>query len=184
MSESLFKNFKKENDVSQELCYKYEAILPRELIALWKKYGFGSFMGGYLKIINPEEYQDLLVDTYFRGSVSIPMFITAFGDIITWEENKYIRIIKYKNGLFKGMASGFDFFLEDLQNEVFNEDYFDIFIYTEAIRTWGNIKFDECFGYVPLLGLGGSEKVQNLKKVKIKEHIEIISQLIGKIGLR
>ena len=36
---------------------------------------------------------------------------------------------------------------------------------------------------MPLLGLGGSEKVQNLKKVKIIEHIELISQLVGKIGM-
>lgn len=37
------------------------------------------------------------------------------------------------------------------------------------------------FGYVPLLGLGGSEKVENKKKVKIKEHIELIMQMVGKI---
>lgn len=37
------------------------------------------------------------------------------------------------------------------------------------------------FGYVLLLGLGGSEKVENLKKVKIKEHIELIMQMVGKI---
>lgn len=183
MSERLFENFLKENDVSQQLCNKYETVLPGELIDLWRKYGFGSFMEGYLKIINPEEYQDLLIDTYFRGSVSVPMFITAFGDIIAWEENRYIRMIKYKNGLFKGMAAGFDFFLEDLQNEVFNKDFFDITMYTEAIHIWGNIKFDECFGYIPLLGLGGSEDVKNLKKVKIREHIELISQMVGKIGM-
>ena len=38
-------------------------------------------------------------------------------------------------------------------------------------------------GDVPLLGLGGSEKIQNLKKVKIREYIELISQLVGKIGM-
>lgn len=183
MSKKLFENFIKENDVSQELCNKYEMFLPSELINLWTEYGFGSFMDGYLKIINPEEYQDLLVDTYFRGNVSVPMFITAFGDIIAWEENRYIRMIKYKNGLFKGMAAGFDFFLEDLQNKVFDKDFFDITMYTGAIQIWGNIEFDECFGYVPLLGLGGSEDVKNLKKVKIREHIELISQMVGKIGM-
>jgi len=26
---------------------------------------------------------------------------------------------------------------------------------------------DECFGYVPLLGLGGTEKVENLQKVRL-----------------
>ena len=41
----------------------------------------------------------------------------------------------------------------------------------------GSLSFDECFGYVPLLGLGGAKKVENLKKVKIREHIELITQL-------
>ena len=45
-------------------------------------------------------------------------------------------------------------------------------MYIEAVQTWGNIKFGECFGYIPLLGLGGSEEVKHLKKVKIREHIE------------
>ena len=183
MSEKLLDNFIKEKNASQELYNRYETILPSELIYLWKNYGFGSFMDGYLKIIDPLEYQDLLTDTYFRGEISIPMFVTAFGDIIAWEENKYVRMIMYKNGLFKGMAAGFDFFLEDLQNEVFNKDFFNITMYIEAVQTWGNIKFDECFGFIPLLGLGGSEEVKNLKKVKIREHIELISQLVGKIGM-
>ena len=103
MLDELFKDFIKENDVKQELCDKYEVILPDELIAVWRKYGFGSFMGGYLKVISPEEYQDLIIATYFRGSISIPIFITAFGDVINWEKNRFIRMVKYKNGIFKGM---------------------------------------------------------------------------------
>lgn len=183
MSEKLFDKYMQEKDVSQDLCNKYNSILPNDLINIWKTYGFGSFIDGYLKVINPEEYQELLNDTYFRGNISIPIFATAFGDIIAWEENKYIRIIKYKNGLFKGMASGFDFFFEDLQNGLFDKDFFEISKYNEAVEKLGKIKFDECFGYVPLLGLGGSARVENLKKVKIREHIEIITQLVGKIGM-
>ena len=51
------------------------------------------------------------------------------------------------------------------------------------MKKLGKLEYDECFGYVPLLGLGGSEKVDNLDKVKIREHIEIITQLVGKIGM-
>ena len=40
---------------------------------------------------------------------------------------------------------------------------------------------DECFGYTPLLGLGGSEKTENLEKVNPKVHIELIAQLVGRI---
>ena len=47
----------------------------------------------------------------------------------------------------------------------------------------GELKQDECFGYVPLLGLGGSEKIDNLRKVKIREHIELIAKMTGKVGM-
>ena len=87
IAEKLFESFIKESDVSQELYNKYEATLPSGLLDLWKKYGFGSFMDGYLKIINPEEYQSLIIDTYFRGNIAIPIFVTAFADVIAWEEN-------------------------------------------------------------------------------------------------
>ena len=74
-------------------------------------------------------------------------------------------------------------FLQDLEDGEFNECFFDIKRHKEAVNRLGKLDFDECFGYVPLLGLGGSEMVENLKKVKIREHIELISQLVGKIGL-
>ncbi|MBP1995846.1 hypothetical protein J2Z66_007488 [Paenibacillus eucommiae] len=45
----------------------------------------------------------------------------------------------------------------------------------------GAIDFDESFGYVPLLGLGGAEKVENLQKVKLKEHTSIVAQALDKI---
>ena len=41
--------------------------------------------------------------------------------------------------------------------------------------------YDECFGYVPLLSLGGSEKPENLQKVKLREHLELMYQMQGSI---
>jgi hypothetical protein len=34
---------------------------------------------------------------------------------------------------------------------------------------------------VPLLGLGGPEKIENLSKVKLIEHIYLITQFMGQI---
>lgn len=183
MSEPLFKDFILENRADEKICAKYEGILPNELLDLWRRYGFGSFMGGYLRIINPEEYQELLMETYFRGNISIPILITAFGDIITLEEGEYIGIVKYKNGKFTIITRNFKRFKNNLEDDYFVEKYFDIPQYVEAEDRLGGVEKDECFGYVPLLGLGGSEKVENLKKVKTREHIELISQLVGKIGM-
>lgn len=181
MNKDLFKNFKKNATVSDEIIEKYSDKLPTELISVWKEYGFGSILNGYLKIINPDEYQEIIDMSYFRADVSIPIFVTAYGDIIAWEENRYIRMIKYKNGTFKGISAGFDFFWEDLNNDYFLKEFFELDNYKEAVSLHGKLEYDECFGYVPLLGLGGSEKVENLDKVKIKEHIVLITVLVGRI---
>lgn len=173
----------KGQDIKQELIQKYKTIVPDELVKIWEDYGFGRLMDGYLKVINPEDYQELLNETYFRGNISVPILTTAFGDIVTLEEGQYIGMVKYKNGNFVMLAKNFKRFVQNLEDDYFLEKYFQITQYTEAVNKLGKLKQDECFGYVPLLGLGGSEKVDNLNKVKIREHIELISQMIGKVGM-
>ena len=39
---------------------------------------------------------------------------------------------------------------------------------------------DECYGYLPLLGMG-ADRIDNLKKVKLKEYLAIVAQTLGKI---
>lgn len=173
----------KGQDIPQELLQKYKTIIPEEMTRIWRDYGFGRLMGGYLKVINPEYYQEMLSQTYFRGNISVPILTTAFGDIITLEEGQYIGMVKYKNGSFMILAKNFKRFKQNLGDDYFVEKYFQIPLYTEAVKRLGELEKDECFGYVPLLGLGGSEKLENLKKVKIREHIELISQMVGKVGM-
>lgn len=84
-------------------------------------------------MINPEEYQALLHDSYVLSSTAIPIFVTAFADILTWEKGRYIRIIKYKEGLFEGIAAGFDFFWDDLADGVFDTAHFEIPTYEAAV---------------------------------------------------
>lgn len=173
----------KGSEVSRGLLQKYKTILPDELIRIWENYGFGRLLDGYIKIINPEEYQELLKETYFRGNISIPILTTAFGDIITFEEGQYIGMVKYINGNFVMLAKEFKRFMQNIEDDYFLGKYFRIPQYTEAVKKLGKLEQDECFGYVPLLGLGGSEKVDNLDKVKIREHIALISQMVGKVGM-
>lgn len=173
----------KGQDIAQELLQKYKTIVPEELTKIWGDYGFASLMGGYLRVINPEDYKDLLSETYFRGNISVPILTTAFGDIITLEEGQYIGMVKYKNGSFMILARNFKRFAQNLEEDYFIDKYFQIPQYTEAVKKLGELEQDECFGYVPLLGLGGSEKLENLEKVKIREHIELISQMVGKVGM-
>ena len=119
---NVLKDFKLEKKVSEEIINKYKNKVPEQVLDIWQNYGFGSFLNGYLKIVNPEEYEELLKT-------------------------------------------------EDLKWDP----------YLEAREKYGEPAYDECFGYVPLLGLGGKDTVDNLKKVKLKEHIYIINDLVGPV---
>ena len=173
----------KGNEMEKDLIKEYESILPDELLEIWENYGLANLLDGYLRVINPEDYKVLLDETYFRSKVSVPIMTTAFGDIITLEKGEYIGIVKYKNGNFVIAVDGFDLFIQNLTDDYFIKKYLQIPQYEEAVKRLGKLKQDECFGYVPLLGLGGSEKVENLSKVNTRVHIEIITQLVGRIGM-
>ena len=166
--------YKAGNVVEQETIRKYSTILLGELMQIWEKYGFGSLMEGYLRIINPDDYQELLNDTYFRGKIAIPILITAFGDIVTYEEGGYIGIVKYKDGSSSVISRHFKKFMGNLTEKAFTDKYLEVSQYAEAVDKLGVLGQDECFGYIPISGSDGSEKAQNLKKIKTREYIEII----------
>ena len=99
----------------KEVIEKYKGQVPDEIIEIWENYGLGSFLNGYLRVINPDDYKELVEETYFRGKESIPLFTTAFADVITCEENEFIGMIKYKtlneNAIWEGMDNFFELFL-------------------------------------------------------------------------
>lgn len=167
--------------MEQEVMRRYKTEVPDELMMVWENYGKASLMGGYLRVIDPEDYQELLKKTYFRGKKAIPILVTAFGDIITLEEKQYIGLVEYKNGKFSIIAKSFKRFVQNLRDNYFLDKYFQIPQYVQAKEKLGSLKQNECFGYVPLLGLGGNERVDNLKKVDTQIHIELICHLTGKI---
>ena len=134
----MLENFIKEADMPQEVIEKYKDQVPTELLQIWQEDGLGTFLDGYLKVINPEDYLELLRDSYFRGDIAFPMFITAFGDIITWEENAYVGIVQYNIQDLDIMIKRMDRFIEYVDDEDFKDDYFDIPLYKIAVANMVN----------------------------------------------
>ena len=180
----MLRDFKKEKEMPKEIIEKYKGQVPDEIIEIWKNYGLGSFLNGYLRVINPDDYKELIEDTYFSGKESIPLFTTAFADVITWENNKYIGIIFYREEDFDIMASGIKYFFNDIYNErEFTNDYFDLKLYEKAVKKYGELEYNQSFCFVPLLGLGGKKSVDNLDKGDTLTHIYLITELVGKVGI-
>lgn len=181
MLNKIFDGYNFKENSSEDVINAYVGRVPEKLVEVWKQYGFGSVLDGYLKIVNPEEYQCILDDVYVRSKDAIVLFTTAMGDIIVWEDNKYLIQLNFRRGKMKGISSGFKYFFSDLEDESFLEDNLDWLPYREAVIKLGLPSYDECFGYEPILALGGSEKVDNLKKVKLVEHIYLIREIMGPI---
>ena len=177
----MIKDFVKVADMPKEVIEKYKSKVPVELIEIWKNKGLGTFLNGYLKVINPDDYSELVRDSYFRGDIAIPIFATAFGDMIVCEEGKYLRMVKYKDGVFITILENLPLFLQFVDEPDFADDYFELPLYTEAIEKYGLLDYDQCFGFVPLLVLGGFKDMDHLDKVRIYEHIILITALVGKI---
>ena len=108
----VFEDFSLEYAVSNEVIEKYKGILPPQLIKAWQEYGFGSMLNGYYKLINPDEYIELLRETYLLDDTAIPIMTTGMGDIITWEQGEFLRLVNYRRGWCRGIYSTFKFFFQ------------------------------------------------------------------------
>lgn len=181
MFKDILKDFVAVSKVDEEIIQKYKDILPVEIISLWREYGFGTFKNGYFKVINPDDFKELVDSSYFMGDVSIPIFATAFGDLIVFEESKFISIVKYRYGDFDVITEGLDYFDETILDDELADEFYTFKKYDAAVKKHGMLEYDECFGYVPLLAMGGKESVNNIKKFKIKEHIALITSVAGEI---
>lgn len=103
-------NFVFEKEIPISIIEKYRSRIPVELIEVWKEYGLGSLSNGYLKIINPDQYLELLQDTYSRAKLAIPLFTTAMGDILIWEDG-YLMALNFRKHEVNVIGKNFKYFL-------------------------------------------------------------------------
>ncbi|MBC1358270.1 T6SS immunity protein Tdi1 domain-containing protein [Listeria booriae] len=182
---NIFDDFKTVLAVEENLKIQYADKIPNAMMKLWNELGFGSCMDGYLKMVNPDEYKEILTESCLRSENRIVLFATSMGDLILLETeadgDTYVVMVNYRWGKTKVLASNFDYFLRFLEEDEFRDRALEWYPYQEAKDKNGTPTYEQCFGYVPLLTLGGAEKVENLQKVKLREYILLISALAGPI---
>lgn len=167
----VMEDFEKVSDVGAELINKYKRKLPQDIIYIWENYGFGSFHNGYLKVINPEEYLELVDKTFFISG-TIPMFLTGTGQIITWYKKDGICMLIYEEEDFDILDLDFEYFWEDLQEkEVTNlserEQEYD-----KIVKHKGKPGYKECF--VMDKNIPGDI-------MEVSEYVEKLTNIYGKI---
>lgn len=170
--------------VPAEIIEEFRGRVPDELVEIWEQYGYGTFADGFLRLIDPKLYEaevgDCIGKTQGDG-IAIPIMVTGLGDLITWEPSLGIVAIQYRLGTVYGLGSRVrsvfrlvedGLILSRLRAEIF----------PKAVEAHGEVPYDQSFIFVPLLSLGGQEKVENLHKRETIASIQVAVDLQGVIG--
>lgn len=174
----------------------WRSKLPDQLLAYWQEEGWCSYADGLLWTVNPEQYEDL-VDEWLDGS---PLERTdsfhviarsAFGDLylcgqssgrsatICCPLNAISALVKE---LRPKTPAGRDssirsFFCGSLRGDYDLLDETGRPLFDRALAKFGPLGADEMYGFEPALVAGGKMRLENLRKVKLDQHLSILRQL-------
>src|SRR5687768_2141021 len=81
---------------TEETLSLFKGKLPSQMTGFWSSYGFGTFMNGYLKLVDPSEFQPVFDEAYDNKDNEIVFAVTALGDFLTWTGDA-IRAVYFKN---------------------------------------------------------------------------------------
>jgi len=178
------------------IIYKYQGILPDELLLYWKEYGFSSFKDGLFWLTNPDDYielvRDYLKDTPFEDRENLYVVArTAFGELYIWETSKggIIELKSFSNMIFfSADNSRINLTKEEENFEMVSylgvkdpeyldeEDGNDQPLFERALKKLGKVEANEMYGYKLSHFLGGKESITNLTQMDLFNHYEIQKQ--------
>src|SRR5699024_12697178 len=125
---------------------KYQNRDPNEMRELWSNYGFGTFMQGYFKSVNPDEFKLILEESSQRYKHAIVLFATGMGDLIIWSDG-YVRLLNYRHGIIKPIMYTFEFLFQNMNDLNFTDEDFSWQTYPEALNQYYELKYAEWFRY-------------------------------------
>ena len=177
----------KRQAVDDTFIAKYADLSYPELNILWQEVGLGSYCNGLFKLINPSDYQDVINSCYEKEDDKsfLPFMCTAFGDVFAYVKNpklnNYIVYLNVRYGTYLILPDNLTVLLNKIIfNQSFLKGWFDLENYPVIQEKLGTPNIDECFGYSPLLAMGGSENFENIEIVKTLPYIDISTQTIGR----
>lgn len=145
--------------------------------------------------MNPDDYEDIkdawLEETPLSTLDTFHVIArTAFGKLYLCGERTgasvtivchHNEILALKNQLRPKPLSDQDFSIKALFGvvEVDRVDYPDIngkLLFDRAVKKYGPLAPDEMYGFEPALVLGGTAKLENLRRLKLDPHLHILRQ--------
>jgi hypothetical protein len=151
---------------------RYRGKLSDDLLALWQEDGWCGYGDGLLWTIDPESVAHI-----FRDDDEHTAFMrTGLGGVFYFKGNdaRYLDILVGDISVALSRMSAF------FDGQMCNDEYLDDVVrrdlFEQAVARLGKLHADECYGFLPPLSMGGSESLDSLKRVKLREHLAIVVQ--------
>jgi hypothetical protein len=181
--------------VPQSAYARYENVLPPSLLDIWRLDGWSGYHGGLVWTTHPAEYDSIvascIADTPLAGRDRFHVIQRdAFGGLVVWAEKHGRafsvcsidrRIMAYSQD-FAAPNDDFDLTLlirlSDFDRELADvEDDDGQWLFERARNSLGPLDPQTMYGFVPALALGGPARLENLRKVRIDVHLELLRGL-------
>ncbi len=133
--------------------------------------GGSSYIDGFLWTLDPAPHVQWVV----ADSPCIPFARTAFTDLSFVRDREVMILFTDKGLLDYATGLGDWFFNRYLTDATYMDEDFRRRLFFH-IPEHSGIGPDECFGFTPLLSLGGSETVEHIEPVKLDEYLLLLSQ--------
>jgi hypothetical protein len=152
--------------------------LPADLLDLWRAEGWCAYGDGLLWVVDPRDFEDVVDDWVDLAGGKARVFLrTAFGHLYLWYEGAAYSLDVQRADLSRLSADiGAVFTVltdEDVQEHILRRDTF-----REVRKRLGPPGRDECYAFVPAIPLGGPGTSETVQKVKLREHLHLLAQIV------
>ena len=158
---------------------KYERLLPAELLEKWREVGFCSYGRGLLWLVDPAQFSDVIDDwVEVRDSEPLVFLRTAFAHLYFWQNGAVFSLDVHRGSLSEVTKRIWRIFTLVCDPEI-KEKILRVSLFEEALPRLGPPARDECYAFEPALALGGPGTVDTLRRVKIREQLGILAQIVN-----
>jgi hypothetical protein len=182
---STLHNFARSAPISEETIARFAGQVPAEVVDLWRDLGAGIVGDdGYFRVVDPSRAASMLEGVIALPDGSTVLFATALGDLVVHVNGLYL-VVKSRFGaidLIEGRS--FDELIALIEDSRQRDVAWEWQPYPAARDRDGVPAFEQCFGFVPLLALGGPNDAEHLQVGGLYEHLAVIAQLAGQPAVR
>ncbi len=174
-----FPQFSQAAPLSAEALDRYAGRVPEPVLRAWSEHGSGLIGDdGYVRLLDPDHALEMLDGVIGMPEGTVPVFVTGMGDLLLWIDPLF-HLVRFRWGTIEPFSADPEQLIADIQQPQMLADILERRPYTAALPRLGIPTIDQCFGYVPLLALGGSTDPDRLDLGGLWEHLALIVHMVG-----